>query len=93
MAEVTGLLNRDGSGASLQASFAKEIAYNGADYFNNVGFQIKIEGTVPLTMTVIYAGEKKNDGWVATTFFPGWNPDLVRAIQYNTLDSSKFKVG
>lgn len=43
-------------------------------------FFIKINGTDPVTQTVIYS----DDGLeIETSFQPGWNPDAIRFIKSN----------
>lgn len=43
-------------------------------------FFIKINGTDPVTQTVIYADDSLE---IETSFQPGWNPDAIRFIKSN----------
>ena len=56
------------------------------------GFLIKIDSTDPVTLTVQYLLGKR---WITTTFFPGWNPDLIYAIdtQQQIAVGSDIKAG
>lgn len=45
-------------------------------------FLVKINGTVPVTLTVIYADDNIE---VETSFQPGWNPDVLKEIKADAL--------
>lgn len=86
------LMNRDGTGGSIQPSNVKTPEFNlsdadGAYMMTSVPFQIKIETNAIVPLTVMYA---KNDYWITTSFFPQWNPDLIKGLRET---AANIKIG
>lgn len=54
----------------------------------NSTFLVKINDSEPVTLDVIYTDD---DVIVSTMFFPGWNPDQIKAIKANS--STVVQVG
>lgn len=51
-------------------------------FTSDVPVNVKINGTEPVTLTVHMYDEAPGI-YVETTFFPGWNPEIVDEIQAN----------
>lgn len=78
----TSIYNRDGVACSLQYSVIGDIETS-EEVFQLPGlqsFNIKNIGSDPITLKVMLAGM---DEYVDTTFYPGWNPEIVIKIETN----------
>lgn len=78
----TLVYNRDGVACSPQYSVIGDIDTSGEEFHlpRMQAFNIKNNGSTAVTLTVQLAGM---DGFVDTPFQPGWNPEIVIAIQTN----------
>lgn len=45
-------------------------------------FLVKVNGTEPVTLTVVYADDELE---IETSFQPGWNPDVIKKIKADVL--------
>ena len=89
-------LNRTGNGTSMQPgnAFVPEYstpdAKGGDNFFESaVPVQVKVEGNDIVLLEVVYFNSDP-DNWITTSFYPQWNPDLIRRIRSTSAD---IKIG
>lgn len=59
---------------------------------NGQCFNIKNDGTQPVTLTVQLAGMSDGD-FIETQFDCGWNPEIVKAVKQTSLSGTNLKWG
>lgn len=60
---------------------------------SNMAFLVKNEGTSEVTLEVIPAAAPEGADYQENKFYPGWNPELIRAIKTNTNTLPTLKYG
>lgn len=81
------------SNVVFQPSRLKEVTLlSGQVSMGDRGFFIKIDSTDPVTLRVQYLLGKS---WIETTFFPGWNPDIIYSLDtdYVVPEGTLIKIG
>lgn len=88
-------VNRQGATVSAQISVMGSIDISDSDFLINGGyydFNIKNDSEIPVVLNVRLAGMPKGE-YVSTTFYPGWNPEIVKAVQQDGTVTTDLKWG
>lgn len=88
-------VNRQGATVSAQISVMGSIDISDDDFMINNGkydFNIKNESDEPVVLNVRLAGMDEEE-YVSTTFYPGWNPEIVKAVQMDSSVGTDLKWG
>ena len=88
-------VNRQGATVSAQISVMGSIDISAGDFRLNDGnyvFNIKNDSEIPVVLNVQLPGMEDGE-FVATTFYPGWNPEIVKTIQADANVSTDLKWG
>lgn len=75
-------VTRIGAGVSAQIARMGEITFTDGEFRipNNVPFQIKNDGEEAVTLEVLL-DQMWEGNFIETSFAPGWNPEIVRAVK------------
>ena len=88
-------VNRQGATVSAQISVMGSIDISDSDFLINSGycdFNIKNDSEIPVVLNVRLAGMPEGE-YVSTTFYPGWNPEIVKAVQQDGTVTTDLKWG
>lgn len=88
-------VNRDGATVSAQISAMGpiDISTDNFKLANGVYmFNIKNDSEIPVVLSVQLAGMPEGE-FVSTTFYPGWNPEIVKAVQQDGTVTTDLKWG
>ena len=88
-------VNRQGSIVSAQISIMGSIDISDSDFIIDSGhydFNIKNDSEIPVVLNVRLAGMPEGE-YVSTTFYPGWNPEIVKAVQQDGTVTTDLKWG
>lgn len=81
--------NRDGKQISAQVSKMGEITINQGENFVLEGhpFQLKNDSESSVTLQVNLYGMEEGT-WISTIFYPGWNPEILRAVKADSINTA-----
>lgn len=82
-----------GTGVVFQPSRVSVVTFGNGIYVHKSGVYIKNDSDEPIKLKVTYLGDSET--WITTSFYPGWNPDIISQIDTDDLiyQGSDIKVG